>query len=99
MRFVPVKTAEQQAALMLVGVRDRLIRNQTQLANAIRGFAAEFGHTAARGIGHLESLLERVRADATLPRLARELFASQAEEYSQIRVIPACAVSDSGGFP
>ena len=34
LRFVPVKTAEQQAALMLVGVRDRLIRNRTQLANA-----------------------------------------------------------------
>ena len=39
MRFVPVKTAEQQAALMLVGVRDRLIRNRTQLSNAIRGHA------------------------------------------------------------
>ena len=38
MRFVPVKTAEQQAALMLVGVRDRLIRNRTQLTNAIRGY-------------------------------------------------------------
>jgi transposase len=34
MRFVPMKTAEQQAALMLVGVRDRLIRNRTQLANS-----------------------------------------------------------------
>ena len=40
MRFVPMKTAEQQAALMLVGVRERLIRNRTQLANAIRGYAA-----------------------------------------------------------
>jgi transposase len=40
MRFVPVKTAEQQAPLMLVGVRDRLVRNRTQLANAIRGQAA-----------------------------------------------------------
>jgi transposase len=40
MRFVPVKTAEQQAALMLVGLRDRLIRNRVQLANAIRGYAA-----------------------------------------------------------
>jgi hypothetical protein len=48
MRFVPVKTADQQAVLMLMGVRDRLIRNQTQLSNAIRGFAAEFGLTAAR---------------------------------------------------
>ena len=53
MRFVPVKTAEQQAALMLVGVRDRLIRNRTQLANAIRGYAAEFGFTAAKGMAHL----------------------------------------------
>jgi transposase len=59
MRFVPVKTAEQQAALMLVGVRDRLIRNRTQLSNAIRGYAGEFGLTAARGKAHLASLLER----------------------------------------
>src|SRR5271166_5161859 len=55
MRFVPVKTAEQQAALMLVGVRDRLIRNRTQLSNAIRGYAGEFGLTAARGRAHLAS--------------------------------------------
>ncbi len=47
MRFVPVKTAEQQAALMLVALRDRLIRSRTQLTNAIRGHAAEFGLIAA----------------------------------------------------
>ena len=35
MRFVPVKTADQQAALMLIGMRERLIRNRTQLANTI----------------------------------------------------------------
>ena len=63
MRFVPVKTAEQQAALMLVGVRDRLIRNRTQLANAIRGYAGEFGLTAAKGMAHLDPLLERIQAD------------------------------------
>jgi transposase len=49
MRFVPMKTAEQQAALMLVGLRDRLIRNRTHLSNAIRGYAAEFGVSAAKG--------------------------------------------------
>lgn len=38
MRFVLVKTAEQQADLMLMGLRDRLIRNRTQLSNAIRGY-------------------------------------------------------------
>ena len=49
MRFVPVKSADQQAALMLAGTRARLIKRRTALANAIRGFAAEFGVTTATG--------------------------------------------------
>jgi transposase len=85
MRFVPVKTAEQQAALMLVGLRDRLIRNRTQLANAIRGYATEFGVVGARGIAHVPALLARIEADETLPALARELFATQAGEYAQVQ--------------
>jgi transposase len=85
MRFVPVKAAEQQAALMLVGVRDRLIRNRTQLANTIRGYAAEFGLTAAKGRTHVVPLLERIAADMSLPTLARELFAIQAKEYAQMQ--------------
>jgi transposase len=51
MRFVPVKSADQQAALMLLGVRTRLIKRRTQLANAIRGFAAEFGVTTSACAG------------------------------------------------
>jgi transposase len=85
MRFVPVKTAEQQASLMLVGMRDRLIRNRTQLANAIRGYAAEFGITVAKGMWKVESLLERVESDTSLPGLARELFALHAKEYRQLQ--------------
>jgi len=85
MRFVPVKSPEQQAALMLVSVRDRLIRNRTQLANAIRGHAAEFGLTAAKGMAHLVPLLDRIQADESLPALARELFAAQAKEYEQLQ--------------
>jgi transposase len=85
MRFVPMKTAEQQAALMLIGVRERLIRNRTQLANAIRGFAAEFGLSAAKGMAHLVPLLDRLQDNDSLPVLARELFASQAEEYGQLQ--------------
>ena len=46
MRFVPVKTAEQQAALMLAGTRDQLVRRRTQLTNTIRGYAAESGLAA-----------------------------------------------------
>jgi transposase len=69
---------------MLMGVRDRLVRNQTQLANAIRGFAAEFGVTAAKGIDHVIPLLGRLQADESLPDLARQLFAFQAKEYVQL---------------
>jgi len=85
MRFVPVKTAEQQAALMLVGMRERLVRNRTQLSNAIRGYAAEFGITASRGLIRIEQLLERVATDETLPALARELFGLHAKEYEQLK--------------
>jgi transposase len=84
MRFVPVKTAEQQAALMLVGVRERLVRNRTQLSNAIRGYAAEFGVTAAKGLNRIEQLLERIATDETLPSLARTLFALHGKEYEQL---------------
>ncbi len=85
MRCVPVKSPEQQAALMLVSLRDRLIRNRTQLANAIRGHAAEFGLTAAQGMAHLVPLLERIQANESLPALARELFAMQVKEYEQLQ--------------
>ena len=84
MRFVPVKTAEQQAALMLAGVRERLVRNRVQLANAIRGMAAEFGLTAPKGLARIEALLADIAADATVPALARQLFAMQAGEYTEL---------------
>jgi transposase len=67
MRFVLVKTTEQQAALMMVGLRDRLIRNRTQLSNSIRGYAAEFGLTATKGKAHLVTLLDRIQADENVP--------------------------------
>ncbi len=85
MRFVPVKSAESQAALMLAGLRDRLVRNRTQLANAIRGYASEFGLVAAKGQAKIEPLLSRLQADETVPVLARELFAEHAKEYAQLQ--------------
>ncbi|MQB35205.1 IS110 family transposase, partial [Rhizobium rhizogenes] len=84
MRFVPVKTVDEQAALMLISVRTRLIANRTQLANAIRGYANEFGISAAKGLAHIPMLLERVQVEKTVPELAQELFMSQAEEYAQL---------------
>ena len=86
MRFVPVKTAEQQAALMLAGIRERLIARRTQLSNAIRGYAAEFGLTAAKGLDKIEPLLAQIAQDESVPALARGLFAMQGREYAQLQV-------------
>jgi transposase len=86
MRFVPAKTEEQQAALMLLGVRERLIRNRTRLANSIRAHAAEFGIITATGFPGLALLFDRIQADETLPALARELFALQAAEFMQLDI-------------
>lgn len=85
MRFVPVKTAEQQAALMLVGRRDGLTRERTRLSNVIRGYAAEFGLVAATGLKHIEPLLARVQADAAVPALARELLAGFGRDYARVQ--------------
>jgi transposase len=83
MRFVVVKTAEQQAALMLMGIRDGLIARRTQLGNTIRGHAAEFGLIAPKGLDKLEELLGRIAQDETLPALARELFTVLGREYGR----------------
>lgn len=86
MRFVPVKTVDEQAALMLVGMRTRLIRKRTQLSNAIRGYAAEFGITAATGMCRIEPLLDSIAHNEAVPDLARELFALHATEYAQLKI-------------
>src|ERR1700730_16926884 len=85
MTFVPVKTAEQQAALMLVGVRDQLVARRTQLGNTIRGYAAEFGLVAAKGNDKIEPLLTRIVNDESLPALARELFGTLADDYARLK--------------
>ena len=73
MRFVPVKTIEQQSLATLHRCRDLLVKNRTMLINALRGHLAEFGFVAAKGIGNLRELTKIVSeapAEA-LPELAR----------------------------
>jgi transposase len=86
MRFVPVKTAEQQAALMLAGLREQMIARRTQISNTIRGHAAEFGITVAQGLNQIEPLLARLAQDESVPELARDLFALQGRDYAQLQV-------------
>lgn len=49
MRFVPVKTEEQQGVLVLHRSRDLLMRQRTMILNAIRAHFAEFGIISAQG--------------------------------------------------
>ena len=86
MRFVPVKTAEQQAALMLAGIREQMVARRTQLSNAIRGYAAEFGIAVAQGLNQIEPLLAQLAQDESVPELARHLFALQGRDYAQLQM-------------
>jgi len=75
MRFVPVKSAEQQAGLMLLKVRDLLVKQRTMLINAFRGHAAEFGIVGAKGTQKLAALQQRAADEAApVPALAREML-------------------------
>jgi transposase len=71
-KFVPVKTLEQQGTLALHSARSLLVKQQTMLANAVRGLAAEFGLTAPQGIGKLAALMALVEADGAVPQRARQ---------------------------
>jgi transposase len=84
MRFVPVKSEERQAACMLMSVRERLVSVKTQLSNAFRSYAAEFGIVGAAGRQNVNALIKRVLEDNDLPDMARELFLFQAREYAAV---------------
>jgi transposase len=88
MRFVPVKSAAQQAALLHHRVRDLLVRQRTMLINALRGHFAEFGIIAPVGrhrVVDLINLLQDVD-DADMPALAREALRSLIAELQAIDV-------------
>ncbi len=54
------------------------------MTNSIRGYAAEFGLTAATGLDKIEPLLGRIAADGQVPELARELFGDYARDYARL---------------
>ncbi len=83
MRFVAVKSAEPQAMLMLLGVRDLLVKQRTMLINAMRGHAAEFGVISAKGPSKVGDLLPRAAA-AGVPALAQEMLALLAGQVEAI---------------
>ncbi len=109
MRFVAVKSTEQQAALMVHRTRDLFIRQRTMLVNALRSHLAEFGATAAQGI-HAANKLIGAAADVCrsgLPDIARRcaaVLAASLEKLGQSiaaadRQIHEALVGFRGGDP
>ena len=73
MRFVAVKSVEQQSVLMLHRTRELLVRQRTMLVNATRAHMAEFGVVARTGLPQVKELLAVIsdEADERIPPLAR----------------------------
>ena len=85
MRSVPVKSAECQAEAMLLSSRDMLIGQRTQLINAVRGHAAEFGVIAARGTANVEKLLQVVADSASgVPARAQAALALYGRKIAEL---------------
>src|SRR5271165_5009243 len=84
MTVVAVKSAEQQAGAMILSVRELLVGQRTQLVNAIRGHAAEFGVIAAKGVSNIVRLLEKIATDTEIPQAAREMLALLGARVSEL---------------
>jgi len=85
MRFVAIKTKDQQAALMLHRARQLLVRQRTMLSNAIRGHLAELGIVSAKGRQGTGALLEIIAAgDGRVPPVARGVLDVLARQYNAL---------------
>jgi transposase len=85
MRFVAVKTAEQQGVLMLHRARELLIGQRTQLGNALRGHLAELGIIAVQGRVGLGELARTVTdGEARLPTAGRAALLSLVRQLASV---------------
>jgi len=88
MRFVPIKTKEQQTALMLHRTRQLLVRQRTMLSNALRGHLAELGIVSAKGRNGTAELLRIITngADSRVSPAVRGILDVLARQYSAIGI-------------
>lgn len=84
MRFVPVKSPDQQDLQSLHRARDRLICQRTALINHTRGLLAEYGIVLPQGPWRFTSQAPAAIADADLSELAREIFGELLDQLSDL---------------
>ena len=81
MRFVPLKTTEQQDLQMLHRTRDRLITQRTALINHVRGLLAEYGVVIPVGAFRFRKQIADAVASADLSQLAKQMLTSLISEF------------------
>jgi transposase len=84
MRFVPVKTEEQQAVLIMHRTRELLVRQRTQVVNALRGHFAEFGIVEPQGIWHVGRLRARIEDESPVPEPGRAVLGILVGQLEQL---------------
>jgi transposase len=86
MRFVPVKSAEQQAVLAVHRLRQGLVEERTALANRLRGLLSEYGLIVGVGLDRLRRSLPGVLEDGDngIPGIARAVFADAARQLTEL---------------
>jgi transposase len=84
MRFVLAKSVDQQAEAMVLKVRATLVEQRTQLINAVRGHAGEFGVISGRGTGNVAALLAAIAADTAIPPVGREMLSLLGEQIDHL---------------
>src|SRR5215467_8401313 len=85
MRFVPVKSTEQQGVLVLHRGRELLVRQRTMLVNGLRAHMAEFGIIVAQGIQRLPELVALLEDEKTsIPQIAREVLAAMVVQINNL---------------
>ena len=86
MRFVPIKSTDQQAILSIHRARQGFVKARTAQANQIRGLLAEYGIVIPQGIHHVPVCIPEILEDGEneLPSLFRELLATLLEQFNDL---------------
>jgi transposase len=86
MRFVAVKSVEQQAVLAVHRMRQGLVEERTALANRVRGLLAEYGVVTGAGLDRLRRALPEILEDGdnAIPGMAKEVFADAEQHLRQL---------------
>ena len=88
MRFVPIKTADQQGAGMMLKTRDLLVRQRSQTANALRAHMSELGIVTAAGMASIAKLIDLIRneSEGQIPDVAQRALIEMAEQIEALDV-------------